>query len=691
MKNLIITGYINGTDINFIRELSNLRNLHGVLDLSEVNIVAGGDPIPFGATKYYTTDNGWHSIFLSTKFPFQKVILPKSLKLPPQPTDDELYSGWEANADTLIISSPKDFMSLYTYGYYYNDGQFVSLPEGVKTVVNCENKQILFPKSCTEILQAPRNVVIYAPWDSPIKAEYYVYSSDGGTRYYPMGTIYVPNGKVEAYKNSDFKNMDIREYGEIRLNLKNTNQRIFVDEHIPLEYSIEGWDEVIGWFDINSNSNKVTINFESKEIAFSEAGIHHVELTPRTVVPYFKTIGGTCDFQVYEHAESVDIPSNLNIEIGENKTITAVVKPIDKAYDEVTWNTSDSSIATIDNDGNVKGVSFGNCVITATTVDGGHVAECIVNVIQPIESINVTPKSLNLKVGESSQLSVSVLPSNANDKSVNWISENENIAKVDQTGSVTAVAGGNAKIFAISNYDNSIKDYCEITVIQPVTGIILNQKNAEINVDGSLQLIAAVLPENASNKNVIWSSSDVSVAMVSGNGTVYGIKSGQATIMATTEDGGFSALCKVIVKNILVSSILLSETTKEMNVGEEFKLTATILPENATLKNIEWKSTNESVATVNSKGVVNALGKGECEIIVSAKDESETTASCKISVGMNNAVEDIYIGNQENVMIYSTQGLLLFEGLYTERPLLDKGLYILKTITGKTVKLIINN
>lgn len=591
VENLTITGYINGTDINFIRELSDLRALHGVLNLSDVNIVSGGEAL-------HTTDDGWSSEFLYTKIPFQKVILPKSL----QHTNKALYANWEANADTLIISSTTD-CKLDLSGPPV--GQFVSLPEGIKTVDHCDDKQVLFPLSCNEICGAPKNVVIFAPWDSPIKAEEYVYSSTGGWRYYPTGTIYVPNGKAEAYKNSDFKDMTIREYGDIKINLTKSNQRIFVNERIPLEYSIEGWEEVVGWIEVNSDKDNVSIDFDLKELTFGEAGNHHVAFVPRTIVPYFNTLGSVYDFEVYEHVESIEITTNLVIEVGENKKIESVVKPVGKAYDKVTWKTSDPSVATIDDNGEVKGISKGQCTIIATTVDGNHKAYCDVNVIIPVESVTISSKSISVPVNSYIKFGATVKPYSAWDISVNWSSSDENVVQIDNEGNAKAVSGGTAKIFATSNYNPLISDFCEITVIQPVTGVLLNQNTAEITVDGSLQLVATVLPENSTNKNVTWSSSDVGVAMVSGNGIVYGIKPGQATIMATTEDGGFSALCKV-------------------------------------------------------------------------------------AVGMNSAIEDITIDNQESVMIYSVQGLLLFKGLYIDRPYLNNGIYILKTESGKTIKLIIN-
>lgn len=111
----------------------------------------------------------------------------------------------------------------------------------------------------------------------------------------------------------------------------------------------------------------------------------------------------------------------------------------------------------------------------------------------------------------------------------------------------------------------------------------MNKSVLELIEEESEQLIATVLPENASNKSLNWTSSDISVAMVSPDGTVYAIKPGQATIMATTVDGGFVALCKVTVKAkvVVAESISLSTTTASLTVGETLQLSANILPENS--------------------------------------------------------------------------------------------------------------
>ena len=173
-----------------------------------------------------------------------------------------------------------------------------------------------------------------------------------------------------------------------------------------------------------------------------------------------------------------------------------------------------------------------------------------------------------------------------------------------------------------------------IEIVHPVTGISLNKSALEVTEDDSEQLIAIITPENATNKSVNWTSSDVSVAMVSPDGTVYAIKPGQATIMATTVDGGFVALCKITVKAkvVVAESLTLSTTTANLTVGETLQLRASVSPENTTNKDIRWTSTNTDIAVVSETGLVSAIKEGDVQIIASTADGSNLSAICEISV-----------------------------------------------------------
>ena len=175
------------------------------------------------------------------------------------------------------------------------------------------------------------------------------------------------------------------------------------------------------------------------------------------------------------------------------------------------------------------------------------------------EEIKVTGVSLDkasaeLKINESLELKATISPSNSTNKEVTWTSSDEKVAKVDENGKVTAITAGKATITVITK-DGDFKASCEVTVkneeapIIKVTGVSLDKASAELKINESLELKATISPSNATNKEVIWTSSDEKVARVDENGKVIAIGAGNAIITVTTKDGNFKASCEITVKN----------------------------------------------------------------------------------------------------------------------------------------------
>ena len=168
-----------------------------------------------------------------------------------------------------------------------------------------------------------------------------------------------------------------------------------------------------------------------------------------------------------------------------------------------------------------------------------------------------------------------------------------------------------------------------------VSGVSLDKTEATINVGNTLTLNATVTPSTASNKNVIWSSSDTVVATVSNTGVVTGVGPGTATIAATTVEGGYTASCDVAVLQ-KVESIELDRTELEMFIGgTPITLAATVLPENSSDKSVSWTSSKSSIATVDSDGKVSAVSEGSTIITVRANDGSNVSATCMVTVKYN--------------------------------------------------------
>ncbi len=164
-----------------------------------------------------------------------------------------------------------------------------------------------------------------------------------------------------------------------------------------------------------------------------------------------------------------------------------------------------------------------------------------------------------------------------------------------------------------------------------VSSVSLDKTSLSLQVGGTATLKATVLPATAKLKTVIWSSSDEAVATVDENGRVTAHSLGSATITVTTKDGGFTASCEINVIS-LVESISLNHTSLNLNVGETATLTAQVLPENATNKNIVWKSSNSTILTVDQTGLITAIAPGQATITASAADKSNVSTSCSVTV-----------------------------------------------------------
>lgn len=177
-----------------------------------------------------------------------------------------------------------------------------------------------------------------------------------------------------------------------------------------------------------------------------------------------------------------------------------------------------------------------------------------------------------------------------------------------------------------------------------VTGVSINKTSTTIVVGGTEQLSAIVSPTDASNKGVIWSSNNTSVASVN-NGLVTAKAEGNAIVTVKTSDGGFIATCTVEVsaKSISVESVSLNYTSYEMEQSTQMVLTATINPTNATNQNLNWESSNEEVLTAND-GVVKALREGTATVTVTTED-GNYKATCSFKV---NAMSDYYVLEKAN-------------------------------------------
>ena len=322
-----------------------------------------------------------------------------------------------------------------------------------------------------------------------------------------------------------------------------------------------------------------------------------------------------------------------------NDTVTIIptIEPDDATDQTVSYESSDPSAATVDENGVVTAVKRGTATITVTTTDGGYTDTCFITVEQRVTGVSVTPETSTLVLGDADtsndtvSVSATVSPADANDKTFTWESSDPAVATVDASGVVTAVGGGSATITATTT-DGGHTDECAIAVERRVTGVTLPSDYVWMTHHDTLTLTATVLPDDATYSGVTWSSDNTAVVKVDTNGKLTAVDVGHATITATA--GGQSDSCVVVVTAKRVAGVRLNEYAKTLAPGDSFTLKATILPQDATSRNITWASSDGSVATVNRRGKVTAVGIGTATI--SAKTHG-AAAFCTVTVAAEKA------------------------------------------------------
>lgn len=353
------------------------------------------------------------------------------------------------------------------------------------------------------------------------------------------------------------------------------------------------------------------------------------------------------------------LPTSVTVPAGQTVTVVPVFTPQNASNKTLTWSSLNPAIASVNTSGVINGVAVGTTVVEARTVDGSNITASVpVTVSNPLiavtsVSVNVIP---DLHVPNTHQLVETVLPANATIKTLTYTSNKPSIATVNSNGLVTAVAIGSAQITARSNNNKTAST--NVNVIVPVSAVTLSANTIDLSSNQTTTLVATVLPSNAGNKAVIWSSGNNSVATVSSfirhsvySATVRGITNGTTTITAQTQDMGLiaSATVNVITK---VISATLNTATLALNPTQTSQLTVTVNPVTATNKTVTWSSSNASIATVTVNGLVTAIANGTATISVVTNEGGKranttvnvttratgvTLSSSNLTIGKNNS------------------------------------------------------
>lgn len=375
------------------------------------------------------------------------------------------------------------------------------------------------------------------------------------------------------------------------------------------------------------------------------------------------TFGAYCfeiyQIQVYDQTnvpvESINLnytSKKLNLDKEEDNKVELEynIAPSNTSQTDVVWSSSNEAVAEVKN-GVVAGKSVGRADITIASKDNPNVKKtCVVYVSKELDKSKVTAvrndKNINVNWTKVAHASSYVLSRyNKITGIVNDIYEGTDTAFEDKdltsgkyVYTVKAILDENE---ADANlYSNSVSEESEAVIIpEPVTGIEVanDYQHMGLFVGGSGKIRYSVLPGNATNTNVTFKSLNEKVATVDANGVVTGVSEGNADIVITTEEGGFEAKCTVRVDGIDARGIeRVGDKTVTMGLNQTRQLQVKITPSDTTNKNVQWTSSNNSVATVDSNGVVTSKNSGSTIITATTHNELKTEFFIEVETSVTN-------------------------------------------------------
>lgn len=339
-------------------------------------------------------------------------------------------------------------------------------------------------------------------------------------------------------------------------------------------------------------------------------------------------VSAMCTFTVNQSTTGITLDvSSKTMEAGDTYRMTYTIQPTTATNKKVTWTSMDTKIATV-TEGLITAVSAGQTYIVARTEDG-YMATCTITVTQAASGIKLSTNDLTMRVGDIFYVDATVTPAGATETKFTWTSQDTDIATVDSSGKVTAIGAGKTMILVKTKKGDL--QYLYVTVQESATGLELNYTEKTLLLNKTFTLVPKFTPEDVSNKNVTWKTSNKNVATVTTKGVVKAVKGGTALITCTAEDGGYVATCVVTVKEA-VTSITLNKSSYKLGKGKSITLKATIKTNSASNQALKWTSSNTKVATVNSKGKVTGKSVGTAVITCTATDGSGANAECTIRV-----------------------------------------------------------
>ena len=330
---------------------------------------------------------------------------------------------------------------------------------------------------------------------------------------------------------------------------------------------------------------------------------------------------GYCKVTVNQEAEGIKLSQTAVTVPLSHKTyqLYATLSPDNTTNTKIIWDTQNSKVATVDQNGLVTFKNSGTATISAQSADNPLlIAYCTFTIEKAITSVELDYHDVEMYTGETKRLSYMVYPSNATHPEVTWTSLNTSVVAVDDSGMLTAKGPGDAWVMIMSVENGSCYDMCHVVVKQVATGVKMNY--TELNMDRGeyFDMEVTITPINSTEASLTWESLNPSVATVSSTGRITARAAGTAIILVKTQSG-VTSYCTVTVLEP-VSSMELDPKELFIDVGEIFEMTPVFSPKAPTNMEVKWSSSNEDVVTVNALGEVEGISRGDAVIICETVD-----------------------------------------------------------------------
>jgi len=376
--------------------------------------------------------------------------------------------------------------------------------------------------------------------------------------YTEYATLHVPNGCSAAYKAAEpWKNFKtIVEMVDAKVKLSKTKATIKKGKTLTLKATVtpsELIDKSVTWKSSNKKVATVTSAGKVKGVGAGTATITCTSVSTGAKATCKVTVG-------YVELDKTE----ATIEKGKTTTLKATVYPSTLTDKTVTWESSNTRIATVTTAGKVKGVRAGTATITCTSNATGLKATCTVNVVKGTVTLNKTEAFI--EKGKTTTLKATLTPTTLEDMSVKWTSSDKTVATVSSSGKVKGVGYGTATITCTS-VATGVSATCQVTIGK----VVINMSDFSLKKTRTVTLVATLYPTTLTDKSVTWKSSDTKVATVSSSGKVKGVGAGTATITCTSVATGLKGTCTVTVLSVAEARSVFGEddgTTAIENLDE---------------------------------------------------------------------------------------------------------------------------